>query len=468
MDLTLLGVNFCYATSNHIALATAELVTCIVLSTDDELSCPQWYIWRCILTDDKDIKHTEDLFILCERIFSIGGVWSSKNNSSYIKFTIYCAYYVSFLTLSYVDLFEIIGNLQLTVMNMVETVVYTITFMMILVIRFSSLLREVIEITKQNIREYRFENNDEKIIYNTYHYVSKIFFKVSNICMIITVTLSYIRPLMNFAISSVKDNSTNIYILPVRIYTFFELSNTRDYILFYLYLLPIIYMSMCHMTAICVLVNLVLYICADLSILAYRIRNIAIISEKDVHHRIRFLIKMHYKTICMKIYFFHDRIAKSLDDALNIVLLDELLGNSIVLAISMYYVLIVRIIFIILQFFSYDTSEIATSCTFIFFSLTALTMLYGFCVIGDQLTEKVFKDFNKIKLLKLILFLFQSQNVLDAYYECNWQDMSCSTKKSLLICMIRAQKYLYLTGGKFYIFSLIGFTDVSLILLITN
>ncbi|XP_014614690.1 PREDICTED: odorant receptor 13a-like [Polistes canadensis] len=175
------------------------------------------------------------------------------------------------------------------------------------------------------------------------------------------------------------------------------------------------------MTAICVLVNLVLYICADLSILAYRIRNIDIISEKDVHHRIRFLIQMHYKTIW---------IAKSLDNAFNIVLLDELLGNSIVLAISIYYVLI-----------SYDSAEIATSCTYIFFALTALTMLYGFCVIGDQLTQK-------------------SQDVLDAYYECNWQDMSCRTKKSLLICMIRAKTYLYLTGGKFYIFSLIGFTDV--------
>ncbi|KAI4476342.1 hypothetical protein M0804_013679 [Polistes exclamans] len=145
--------------------------------------------------------------------------------------------------------------------------------------------------------------------------------------------------------------------------------------------------------------------------------------EEEVRRNDKHLLEEELKLV-------RREIAKSLDNAFNIVLLDELLGNSIVLAISIYYVLI-----------SYDSAEIATSCTYIFFALTALTMLYGFCVIGDQLTQK-------------------SRDVLDAYYECNWQDMSCRTKKSLLICMIRAKTYLYLTGGKFYIFSLIGFTDV--------
>ncbi|KAF7378688.1 hypothetical protein HZH66_015475 [Vespula vulgaris] len=304
---------------------------------------------------------------------------------------------------------------------MVETIVYTITFTMILVIRFNGSLKGVIESAKENMRKYNFENEEEKIIYNNYHYASKMFFKISNIGMVITVTLSYIRPLINFTTGiTVKDNSTDIYILPIRIRTFFELSNTRDYILVYLYLFPMIYMSTCHMTAICVLVNLVFLICADLSILSYRIRNITIKSKKNVHLRIRSLIEMHLKTIWM---------AKSLDNAFNIVLLDELLGNSIVLAISMYYVIM-----------SYDTAEMATCCTFVFFAFTALLMLYGFCVIGDQLTQ-------------------QSENVLNAYYECNWLDMSNNTKKLLVICMIRSQTCLQLTGGRFYVFSLNSFTD---------
>ncbi|XP_047370183.1 odorant receptor 2a-like [Vespa velutina] len=369
----------------------------------------------------KDMNRIEDLFVLYERIFAIAGVWPSEN-SSYVRFMIYFTYYITFLVFSYADLFDIIGNLELMVMNMVETIVYTITFTMILVIRFNGSLKSIVENAKENIWKYNFENEEEKIIYNNYHYVSKMFFKVSNIGMIITVTLSYIRPLINFATVTAKDNSTNIYILPIRIHTFFELSNTRDYVLVYIYLFPMIYMSTCHMTAICVLVNLVLLICTDLSILSHRIRNIDVKSNKDVvNRRIRSLVKMHLKIIWM---------AESLDNAFNIVLLDELLGNSIVLAISIYYVLM-----------SYDTAEMVTCCTFVFFAFTALLMLYGFCVIGDQLTQ-------------------QSENVLNAYYECNWQDMSNSTKRSLLICMIRSQKYFNLTGGKFYVFSLNGFTDI--------
>ncbi|KAK2574918.1 hypothetical protein KPH14_002609 [Odynerus spinipes] len=247
-----------------------------------------------------------------------------------------------------------------------------------------------------------------------------MFFKVSNIGMVITVTLSYSRPLINFAINTAHSNDTNPYILPVRIHTFFEMSNIRDYIIVYFFLFPIIYMSICHMTAICVLVNLVFHICANLSILSYRIRNINVKCEKDIHRRIRSLVEIHHKIIWM---------AQSLDDSFNIILLDELLGNSIVLAISMYYVLV-----------SYDTAELATCCTFVFFAFTALLMLYGFCVIGDQLTQ-------------------QSINVLDAYYECNWLEMPVSSKKSLLICMIRARAFLHLTAGKFYIFSLGGFTE---------
>ncbi|XP_035740739.1 uncharacterized protein LOC118449806 isoform X2 [Vespa mandarinia] len=51
IDLTLLDVNFSYITSNHLALATAELVMCIVLDSDADLSNPRWHFWRRIITD---------------------------------------------------------------------------------------------------------------------------------------------------------------------------------------------------------------------------------------------------------------------------------------------------------------------------------------------------------------------------------------------------------------------------------
>ncbi|XP_018364153.1 PREDICTED: odorant receptor 4-like [Trachymyrmex cornetzi] len=85
-------------------------------------------------------------------------------------------------------------------------------------------------------------------------------------------------------------------------------------------------------------------------------------------------------------------MAKSVDNTFNLILLDELFGNSVVLAISLYYVMM--------------------------------------CI-----------------------------SVQNAYYQCNWYQMPLNFRKCLLICMIRGQVILYLTAGRFYIFSLNSFTD---------
>ncbi|KYQ47025.1 Putative odorant receptor 13a [Trachymyrmex zeteki] len=122
-------------------------------------------------------------------------------------------------------------------------------------------------------------------------------------------------------------------------------------------------------------------------------------------------------------------MAKSVDNIFNLILLDELFGNSVVLAISLYYVMM-----------NLDISEIPTCFTFIFFAITALVMLFGYCLIGEQLAQ-------------------QCISVQNAYYQCNWYQMPLSFRKCLLICMIRGQVILYLTAGRFYIFSLNSFTD---------
>jgi len=85
--------------------------------------------------------------------------------------------------------------------------------------------------------------------------------------------------------------------LPYRIHPFIDTSNTRAYILMYLYLFPCIYFSVCHMTAICLLVILVFHICGELSILSYRIRHVGEYSQTMIVDRIRSFIQMHLKII---------------------------------------------------------------------------------------------------------------------------------------------------------------------------
>ncbi|XP_071637394.1 odorant receptor 4-like isoform X2 [Temnothorax longispinosus] len=310
----------------------------------------------------------------------------------------------------------------LMVMNLVETVAYSITFPLVCLIRCSDLLKLVIDVIRKDMVEHKFENIEEERIYYNYNFISKVFSYGSIVGMFITVVSLYFRPLVYILTNQVSArNSTESFMLPYRVHPFLDTSNTHAYILMYLYLFPLIYISVCHMAAICLLVILVFHICGELSILSYRIRHVGEYSQAAVADRIRSFVRMHLKIIWM---------AKSVDDTFNLILLDELVGNSIVLAISLYYVIM-----------NLEVSEVATLFTFTFFAIIALVMLFGYCLIGDQLTQ-------------------QCISVQDAYYECNWYEMPHGCKKCLLICMIRGQVMLYLTAGRFYMFSLNSFTDV--------
>ncbi|XP_011871563.1 PREDICTED: uncharacterized protein LOC105564073 [Vollenhovia emeryi] len=367
-----------------------------------------------------EVDHIEDLFVHLERIFSIGGIWPSKR--TYFRFAIYITHFALYLVMAYRDFYDVFGNLELMVMNLVETVAYSMTFPMVWLIRCSNVLRLVIDVIKKDMVERKFENSEEERIYYNYNFISKIFTYGSIVGMFITVVSLYLRPLVYvLTANQVLRNGTESFMLPYRVHPFFDTGNTHTYILMYLYLFPMIYISVCHMAAICLMVILVFHICGELSILSYRIRHIGEHSEAVVADRIRSFVRMHLKIIWL---------AKSVDDTFNLVLLDELLGNSVVLAISLYYVIM-----------NLEVSEIATCCTFTFFAIIALVMLFGYCLIGDQLTQ-------------------QCINVQNAYYECNWYKMPVGCKRCLLICMIRGQVMLYLTAGKFYIFSLNSFTDV--------
>jgi len=103
--------------------------------------------------------------------------------------------------MAYADFCVVFGNLELMVMNLVETVAYTIAFIMIWLVRCSNLLKRLIDVVKNDMIECRFEDSEEEKIYYNYNYISKIFTYVSVMGMFITVMLLYFRPLMRFLIS---------------------------------------------------------------------------------------------------------------------------------------------------------------------------------------------------------------------------------------------------------------------------
>lgn len=98
--------------------------------------------------------------------------------------------------MAYGDFCDVFGNLELMVMNLVETLAYSMSFTMMWLIRCSNLLKRVIDAAKKDIIERKFENFEEERIYYNYNYISKIFTYGSIVGMLITVILLYFRPLM--------------------------------------------------------------------------------------------------------------------------------------------------------------------------------------------------------------------------------------------------------------------------------
>ncbi|XP_053994033.1 uncharacterized protein LOC128884584 [Hylaeus volcanicus] len=172
----------------------------------------------------------------------------------------------------------------------------------------------------------------------------------------------------------------------------------------------------------------VLHLCAKLSILSYRIRNIQPKPSERFKDNIRRAVIMHLeltnKSLC--------RLSKTLNDSYHTILLTELIISGFRVGLVLYVVLIKL------------SSEPAMAYNFLFLATVLTVYLYLYSYIGEQL-------------------IYESQRVGDAFYDINWPEVTSRDRKILLICITNGQQAMYVTAGKFYIFSLSGFTGVSTI-----
>nr|QNL15033.1 olfactory receptor 89 [Aulacocentrum confusum] len=218
-------------------------------------------------------------------------------------------------------------------------------------------------------------------------------------------------------------DSDNLFELPFRIRIFFTVNDTLTYYLVYFYQFPMVYLLICHNAWICLLITIVLHICGQLAIVEYRIRHIKMLpgARDNTNTIFRELVERHMRSIWM---------AKASDDAFHFVLLLDLVGTTLLLGLMSYVVII-----------GSSMSESSFGYVYIICVIATVFLLYGYCIVGELLIQ-------------------ESKRVHAAYYECLWYESSITFRKSLMICMTQTQEPLRMTAGKFFVFSLTGFTDV--------
>ncbi|XP_035742396.1 uncharacterized protein LOC118450634 [Vespa mandarinia] len=221
------------------------------------------------------------------------------------------------------------------------------------------------------------------------------------------------------SINSEQNNSMG-YQLPYSTLQVIHLKDSRIYALICVYqmiYIPCIVLG--YVGFDCMFVNLSVQVIAQFSILSYKVKTL-LNDSKNYHEGMKRLVLRHYRLI---------RWAEILEDNFNFPIMQQLLGTTIHICISGYYVLM-----------GPETKDILTSILFVLYMFSVTSTLFIYCFIGE-------------------CFIQESTNFGNAIYNYEWYNLPAIDAKFFLICMIRTKKPQFLTSGKFAILSLTVFTD---------
>ncbi|XP_076665022.1 uncharacterized protein LOC143367271 [Andrena cerasifolii] len=373
------------------------------------------------------------------------------------RFAMTMTYFGLHTIMQYWDLYDYKDNFDLMVLNVLETTLTTSTFVAMIIFESNKGLGSVITRMKGYIANVSLLADQEKRLYHHHNNVGYHFGKYAIIITICTGYTMYMRPLLKIlrvhlgSVSHVHAghaNGTLSYELPFRAHIIFDYTtDARIYSLLYLYQLPTPGVAVLHATEVSFIINLVLHFCGRLSVLSYRIRNISTKSHRAFNIGIKQGVVAHLELI--------ESFGK-LNDNLSVILLLELLGCCSRLGLAM---------FVVLAKVGTDTGSVII---YFFYAIVQVGWLFLFCYIGEEMIFEVFYLFNKFfgrGTNPIRKYLYRSQKVGKAFYEIDWPAVENNDRKSLLICILNGYKTLYLTAGKIYIFSLAGFTSVSITIL---
>ena len=143
-----------------------------------------------------EFNQVDDVLQWNRMFFTIGGVWPLE--SSYKRSAVWIGYLTLHLSMQYAELYANLGELELVVNNIVETVFQTMVLAKLIVIRHSKTLRSLIVAVKEDFALENYNNREEREIYQKYNFLAKLFFKLTIPTISAGSTLYYFVPMEHF------------------------------------------------------------------------------------------------------------------------------------------------------------------------------------------------------------------------------------------------------------------------------
>nr|XP_033333838.1 uncharacterized protein LOC117224806 [Megalopta genalis] len=386
--------------------------------------------------DSSDYNRIGDSLAYCRRIFAIGGVMPPQDSPKLFKLIV--LYFLFLILMQAWDTYDVLHNFETLVVSATEWPVSVSVTLILVLIRTNKRLPAVIEKIQNDINgAISFENDEEKRRYRKYNNISVYFGKYVSVFAFVVAYMMFARPLIDLMVNSGTENeqlyrpsnnvvidevnSTQPFVLPFRAHVFFDYRyNAKIYTMIYIFQLPAAYVGVYHAAEASLIVTSTLHVCGKLSVLACRIRMSLTQSSGHFQQRMKTIVIEHLELL---------EFSNILNDCFHHILLIEYLNCSFRLGVSMYVVIIML------------AKDTVAAVNFILYSIIVAAWLYLYSYIGEQLVH-------------------ESQQVGEAFYVTDWTNIANRDRRSLTICLINGQKAEYLTAGKFYRFTLFGFSNI--------
>ncbi|XP_063983117.1 uncharacterized protein LOC135165601 isoform X2 [Diachasmimorpha longicaudata] len=352
------------------------------------------------------------------------GMWPvNVTTGDRIRMFLYFTYHIYRMGMEFIDLVMVFGNLGQVIENLMITGTQVALMMRLTFPRFTTSMRRVLDGLADLHQRNKFNDTREMEIFIKYSEICERCYKIVLWPATFTCVSWYLTPIQTYFIVKIQ-NGTFVYASPWRMPSFEAMEKPEVAILLHLIEIPVTYLTACYLLTYCIYFTLVNHIRGQLVIMSYKVKNLKIDGAKNIREVISPIVEKHIAIL---------HVAKSLDDCSHFFLLYELLNTTLTLALLLYNIMA-----------NISLSETALIINFSFYMFNMTVLVFANCYMSQCLEN-------------------EAANLFHAFYEHNWNDLPLPYQKALIICMLRAQTPLHITAGKFYKFSLSGFTSVRIL-----
>ncbi|XP_018345112.1 PREDICTED: uncharacterized protein LOC108750264 [Trachymyrmex septentrionalis] len=425
------------------------------------------------MQSEADLTEALNLVIWNKRFMSFLGLWPLKPN--HLLFIFFTIYMIIYCIMGAGHLIKNFNQPEVILANLTDNVLFGMILGKMFICKHNcKIMIEFLKSIEIDFTTKMYDNVQEKMAYLYYNKIALLFVKISTSMAGIAATMYYLRTffenwsaskydhyifsrvrlkaifhdngLKNIIYRSLSIVSLNHYLLfqsgirwkikcnvmyivvsgnfsyklPYPVHPFFEIKDAPTYICMCVYLALAIAIIVCgYAGPDAFVLSMALHVCGQFAVLSCKVNHL-LRDNENYHRHISNIVLRHYHLI---------RLAETLESNFNIIYLQQTLGTLLLLCFTVYHMI--------------STSTYGDETTVLAFALyvsCVISTILAYCYIGECL-------------------IVESTALREAFYNSDWYNNPPSTSKLINICMVRSEKPLMLTAGKFCVLSLNTFTS---------